>query len=138
MDDLINRQAAIAAIQNLYPGMPTIDVCNSLNRWHKKNKQYIECEDAINKLPSAQPEKVCIANITLSEEQVLEAVEKAKSEIIQLLPSTQPERKKGKWIKYDNGTYYCSLCQSWIPNEQRHYANYCLFCGADMRGETDG
>lgn len=47
------------------------------------------------------------------------------------------ERKKGKWIRNSNGTYSCSLCQSWIPNEQRYYANYCLFCGADMRGETN-
>lgn len=43
------------------------------------------------------------------------------------------ERKKGKWIRNNNRTYSCSLCQSWIPNEQRYYANYCLFCGADMR-----
>ena len=51
------------------------------------------------------------------------------------LPSLQPERKKGKWIKNGNGTYSCSLCQSWIPNEQWYYANYCLCCGADMREE---
>ena len=44
-------------------------------------------------------------------------------------------RVKGKWIRNSNGTYSCNLCQSWIPNEQRHYANYCLFCGADMKEE---
>ena len=49
----------------------------------------------------------------------------------------QPERKKGKWIKNDNGTYSCSLCHSWIPEEQHYYAQFCLHCGADMRGETD-
>ena len=47
---------------------------------------------------------------------------------------TIEERKKGKWIKNDNGTYSCSLCQSWIPKEQYHYARFCLYCGADMRG----
>lgn len=57
MDDLISRQAAIEAIRNLYPDIPKINVCNSLNRWYEKNKQYIECEDAINKLPSVQPER---------------------------------------------------------------------------------
>ena len=46
-------------------------------------------------------------------------------------------RNKGAWIRNNNGTYYCSLCQSWIPNEQRYYANYCLFCGAGMRSEAD-
>lgn len=43
------------------------------------------------------------------------------------------ERKKGEWVRNSNGTYSCNQCQSWIPNEQRHYANYCLFCGADMK-----
>ena len=50
----------------------------------------------------------------------------------------QPERKKGKWIKNDNGTYSCDQCRSWIPKEQHYYAQYCLYCGADMRGEQDG
>lgn len=48
------------------------------------------------------------------------------------LPSAQPERKEGQWIQYDNGTYYCSLCHSWIPEEQYHYARFCLYCGAEM------
>ena len=53
------------------------------------------------------------------------------------LPPAQPERKKGKWIKNDNGTYSCSLCHSWIPEEQHYYAQFCLYCGADMRGEQN-
>lgn len=44
----------------------------------------------------------------------------------------QPGRKSGKWKKNDNGTYSCSLCQSWIPSEQHYYARYCLYCGAKM------
>ena len=48
---------------------------------------------------------------------------------------TIEERKTGKWIRNDNGTYSCSLCQSWIPEEQYYYARFCLYCGADMRGE---
>jgi hypothetical protein len=47
-----------------------------------------------------------------------------------------PERKKGQWIRNDNGTYSCSVCQSWIPEQQHCYARYCLYCGADMRGES--
>ena len=46
----------------------------------------------------------------------------------------QPGRKTGKWKKNDNGTYSCSLCQSWIPSEQHYYARYCLYCGAKMEG----
>ena len=48
-------------------------------------------------------------------------------EDIQALPSAQ---RKGKWIQNDNGTYSCSLCHSWIPEEQYHYARFCLYCGA--------
>lgn len=57
---------------------------------------------------------------------------------LQVLPSVQPERKTGKWIRNDNGTYSCDKCHSWIPEEQHYYAQYCLYCGADMRGEQDG
>ena len=44
------------------------------------------------------------------------------------------KRMRGKWIRNDNGTYSCSVCHSWIPEEQHYYAQYCLHCGADMRG----
>ena len=58
-------------------------------------------------------------------------------DLIESFPSAQPQRKKGKWIRNDNGTYSCSVCQSRIPKEQHCYARYCLYCGADMRGESD-
>lgn len=41
---------------------------------------------------------------------------------------------RSHWKKNDNGTYSCERCHSWIPEEQWHYANWCLYCGADMRG----
>lgn len=44
----------------------------------------------------------------------------------------------GKWIENDNGTYSCSKCQSWIPNEQHYYARYCLRCGALMDEVEEG
>jgi hypothetical protein len=40
--------------------------------------------------------------------------------------------RQGHWVRNDNGTYSCSECHSWIPNEQHYYARYCLFCGAKM------
>ena len=46
---------------------------------------------------------------------------------------SQPvQLKHGQWVRNDNGTYSCSECYSWIPNEQHYYARYCLFCGARM------
>lgn len=45
--------------------------------------------------------------------------------------------RHGHWVRNDNGTYSCSECHSWIPNEQYYYARYCLFCGAKMGGERE-
>ena len=45
--------------------------------------------------------------------------------------------RHGHWVRNDNGTYSCSECRSWIPNEQHYYARYCLFCGAKMGGERE-
>lgn len=45
--------------------------------------------------------------------------------------------RHGHWIRNDNGTYSCSECQSWIPNEQHYYARYCLYCGAKMDEEKE-
>ena len=53
---------------------------------------------------------------------------------ISIVESLPNEEKHGYWIENDNGTYSCSECQSWIPNEQHYYAKYCLFCGARMDG----
>ena len=51
------------------------------------------------------------------------------------VPSAESERKTSEWIKNDNGTWSCDHCQSWIPDEQHHYARFCLFCGAKMKDE---
>ncbi len=51
-------------------------------------------------------------------------------EYIKQLPPAEP--KKGRWIRNDNATYSCSVCQSWIPEEQHYYARYCLYCGTKM------
>lgn len=42
--------------------------------------------------------------------------------------------KHGHWIDNNNKTWSCSICQSWIPDEQHSYARYCLHCGAEMDG----
>ena len=100
-DDTISRQAAIDEI--------------------RRCRFVVDAIEKISKLPSAQPEKVCIAKITLSEEQVREAVEKAKSEIVQVFPSAQPERtcvncgrtaNNGGW--YADGRTRCPI--------EEHYA----------------
>ena len=63
------------------------------------------------------------------------------AERIEQLPSAQPERKKGQWIKEDRGhVEYCAVCDQcgfdWIWSD-REYFKFCPKCGADMRGEQE-
>ncbi len=48
--------------------------------------------------------------------------------IIADLPSAQPERKKGKWIKRAPSLYRCSECARFSPAQE----NFCPNCGAEM------
>ena len=64
---------------------------------------------------------------------------------IEKLPSAQPERKRGKWIVWDEiiaGIYHtvseCSECGFTTDKMYREEMRYCPTCGADMRGEQDG
>lgn len=54
------------------------------------------------------------------------------------LPSAQPERKKGHWIKQElapQTLLFCSLCGCKKP--QGVVGNFCPNCGADMRGSNN-
>ena len=76
------------------------------------------------------------------------------AQTIAQLPSAQPERKRGEWIKMSDadGIYFaCSICGenlSRIQHFDRQFdlfpklesidkTNYCPNCGADMRGEAN-
>ena len=67
--DMISRQMAIDTImgQPPEPHYPS---------WYAAQ---------IEKLPAAQPEQVCVANVTLTDEQVKEVVEKAKNAVISVI-----------------------------------------------------
>lgn len=61
---------------------------------------------------------------------------------IGMLPSAEPERKTGRWIKVNGKTaincsacYHCSWSLSFEYTVKRF--NYCPNCGADMRGGED-
>ena len=63
------------------------------------------------------------------------------AERLEQLPSAQPERKKGQWMKEDRGhVEYCAVCDQcgfdWIWSD-REYFKFCPNCGADMRGEEE-
>ena len=69
-----------------------------------------------------------------------------ENEVINKLPSIQPERKTGRWIHLSRHkwirTHKCDQCGNILDfdgvNAGRGDANFCPNCGADMRGEQDG
>ena len=56
------------------------------------------------------------------------------------VPSAEPERKKGEWIKEDSiyETVTCSVCHGVRRDNRINHINFCNCCGADMRGEQNG
>ena len=60
------------------------------------------------------------------------------------LPSAQPERKTGKWIRHDEiKNLYGGICIECSECGEKYVVQhildekYCRNCGADMRGEQD-
>lgn len=51
MADFIEREAALEAIQNLYPGIPFTK--RLMQKWHEENRNFMQCEIAIERLPAA-------------------------------------------------------------------------------------
>ena len=55
-----------------------------------------------------------------------------------MIPPAQPERKKGKWIRHTDWegdgecAYECSVCGMGSDVDY----DFCMRCGADMRGGT--
>jgi Zn finger protein HypA/HybF involved in hydrogenase expression len=59
-------------------------------------------------------------------------------EAVRNQPSAQSERKKGKWIEYDNSHCECPFCHtewSYFDNDVEHF-DFCPRCGAKMEAET--
>ena len=78
-----------------------------------------------------------------SEDEKLSAI----TDLINGVPSAQPERKKGNWNTHDvvkilvsgkvlDGFMQCTVCGCIFDDHSTEYY-YCPNCGADMRGEQD-
>lgn len=118
--DVISRQAAIEALY---------DKGLSMTAWGELlAMKWSDIQTCIELLPSAQP---------FTEEQIQTMQELESAQIEKAFELGKADRLTGHWIKNDNGTFSCSNCQSWIPEEQHHYARYCLYCGARMESEEE-
>ena len=122
MDDTISRQAAIDALDEIRHALWEIDIPSPTV------PEYIEHHEQI--------------------QSVWKLLDKKQKELY-VLPSAQPERKRGKWIysedEYGVDGYHCDKCGFFVPWDYVHkFINYiedynlCPNCGADMRGEQDG
>ena len=64
-------------------------------------------------------------------------------EAIAKVPSAQPERKKGKWMRQESDYFWADICSecrvAYIGENYGMFnkppVNYCPNCGAYMRGE---
>lgn len=67
--------------------------------------------------------------ISISDDVLLIDKDEAMTELM-MLPSAQPEPKRGTWIKYpsDSELYICSECASFWGSKDK----FCRFCGAKM------
>lgn len=154
-NDLISRQAAIDAIENTdwYHQNKNKDMVHGANSsehqaWYKAEDVY----KALKNVPSAQPEQFEITDEQailhlqstgwmqnhdreMYEMGLKEQLADDSDSYYSLVPSAQPEPKKGKWIGGELG--YCTCCghegcasDMWDRCEKPHCPN----CGAEMEG----
>lgn len=58
-------------------------------------------------------------------------------DLLETLPSAQPERKKGRWVYNSPVTMKCNQCGLVIKDWDWHRFKFCPNCEADMRGEQE-
>ena len=130
MDDLIYKQAAIDAINQICPIDTEYD-CTLLDR--------VDVRCVLTDLPPAQPEPIKI-NIEDFNKEDWERLKKEWGNTpITVLPSAQPDRKNGTWVPVTNGRggHECDQCHNYAPSYstgEERLSDYCPNCGADMRG----
>ena len=57
---------------------------------------------------------------------------------IDMMPTIEPERKKGTWVQISPAKIYeCSECGQTVMTDDIDCYKFCHGCGADMRGEQD-
>ena len=127
-EDAISRQAVIEYIEG-----------EDAELAHDIEKEAVI--DDIKKIPSVQPCEDAISKQTV--EHLANKYVNPKDfhkfmNAVNELPSVQPTRQKGEWIRLPKEEWYgheakCSVCGGVTIDDN----NYCPNCGADMRGEKE-
>ena len=143
MDDLISRQAAIDAINDL-PDCPNgfSDVYDKsciigvLEQLPPAQSERLTDDDfeTIRIHLNAQKENLCNQQRWKEAEEYQRIIDRFMA-----FASAQSVRKKGKWRVYE-GEMTCSCCETTFYTDLCQYIDgnvprFCPWCGADMRGE---
>ena len=103
MNDLIDRQAVIDALDKRFDSIPM-----------EQTAEILQLRKDLRELPSAQPK---------SYREGYQAGFK----------DAQPERKKGKWTKISPASIYeCSVCGQTVMTDDIEAYSYCHGCGVKM------
>ena len=160
MDDLISRQAAIDAISEFLFYTSNFDGMRQgfdLSDWKWK------IEGVLSDLPSSQPTQTntpntldaldCVSRQAAIDAFLTELTKRERKnllhtwstvevkyfvvDMLEKLPSAQPERKMGKWIYNSPVTMKCDQCGFVIKDWDWHRFKFCPNCDCDMRGEQE-
>ena len=114
MSDLISRQAAIDAVKKNTFRLTFAEEqnCEGHVAWSANAVYSDVMEGALLELPSAQPEKVYIATVTLTDEQVKEAVEEAKNAVLSVIKSEPHWTPCSEELPKENGHYLVTFHQT--------------------------
>ena len=152
--DTISRRALMKEFQDF--------VRASNNSDFAQTPTWNDAVSLVGSMPSAQPETHDKRTEThacdlINRQQAIDAVVSAMIDgadaelvegVMELLPSAQPQRKKGRWIWWyeeeftEHATEYtphckCSECGRECAPSVATFSNFCRNCGADMRGESE-
>ena len=146
--DTISRQAAIDALARMMPRSYTPDGSHPADEEiFRAQEVFADCIEALEILPSAQPEQPTgVQDILQYLDEYLHPIVSPEHwsvyselyDMVSMLPSEQPERKKGRWIGGEIGR--CSVCghegcasDIWNNCERK----FCPNCGSYNGGDGD-
>lgn len=120
MARLIDRRVAIEAIKEIRDKIWDVDIPSpTVPEYIEHHQQMIhlmnECDNKLHELcllPSAQPEKVYIATVTPTDEQVKEAVEEAKNAVLSVIKSEPHWTPCSEELPKENGHYLVTFHQT--------------------------